>query len=294
MKLRLVFLLWVFPLCAAAVLRAAPIKVACVGDSITEGAGISNPAVEGYPARLQRLLGTNYTVRNYGVSGRTLLRKGDFPYWVEGAFRQSTNFGPDIVIIQLGTNDSKPQNWRHGTNYLSDYKDLIAVYQSLASQPRVFLCTPCQVYASGAFQISPGVVATNIAPQVRELSTELQLPLIDLHVRLANHANWFPDTVHPDSKGATAMAAVMYEAVGQPLPGEGQAPVRVERIGGNRFVLSWPAEWGGMMPESAPRLLGSKTAWSVQQTPPGYSDGTVIRQTNTLTGTGRYYRLSRP
>jgi hypothetical protein len=53
---------------SSAATPAAPIKVACIGDSITEGAGLSNPALESYPARLQRLLGAGYIVRNYGVS----------------------------------------------------------------------------------------------------------------------------------------------------------------------------------------------------------------------------------
>src|SRR5262245_57930852 len=99
---------------------AAPIKIACVGDSITEGAGLSNPSTQSYPARLQKLLGTNYNVRNFGVSGRTLLKKGDFPYWKEAAYTNSHTLNPDIVIIQLGTNDSKPQNWRYGTNFVAD------------------------------------------------------------------------------------------------------------------------------------------------------------------------------
>lgn len=47
-------------------------------------------------------------VRNYGVSGRTLPKKGDYPYWKEAAYNQSRNWGPDVVIIRLGTNDSKP------------------------------------------------------------------------------------------------------------------------------------------------------------------------------------------
>ena len=68
---------------------------------------------------MHRLLGPGYEARNYGVSGRTLLKKGDFPYWNENAYRQSREWNPDIVVIQLGTNDSKPQNWRHSTNFYS-------------------------------------------------------------------------------------------------------------------------------------------------------------------------------
>ena len=49
---------------------------------------------------------------------------------------------PDLVIIQLGTNDSKPYNWRYGTNYVADYEELIASYTSLSNAPQVILCPP--------------------------------------------------------------------------------------------------------------------------------------------------------
>ena len=39
----------------------SPIKVACIGNSITFGTGTENPQTESYPAQLQQLLGHNYT-----------------------------------------------------------------------------------------------------------------------------------------------------------------------------------------------------------------------------------------
>src|SRR4051812_7771397 len=86
------------------------IKVACVGDSITFGAGIKDRDKNSYPAQLQGLLGSGYEVKNFGVSGATLLKEGDKPYWKEKAFEAAKKFEPNIVIIKLGTNDSKPQN----------------------------------------------------------------------------------------------------------------------------------------------------------------------------------------
>ena len=130
-------------------LGRAVVKVACIGDSITAGSFLANPALESYPAKLQRLLGAEYEVRNYGVSGRTLLRKGDYPYWVESAFTQSHDWSPDLVTIMLGTNDGKPYNWRYGTNFLTDYTDLIASYTNLSSHPRILICTPCPVFGTG-------------------------------------------------------------------------------------------------------------------------------------------------
>ena len=45
-------------------------RVACIGDSITYGTGLSNRATQAYPARLQALLGEDYEVRNFGNPGR--------------------------------------------------------------------------------------------------------------------------------------------------------------------------------------------------------------------------------
>jgi len=81
------------------------IRIACVGDSITYGAGIKGRVTKSYPAQLQELLGATYNVGNFGVSGRTLLKKGDKPYWENKAYKNALDFKPDIVIIKLGTND---------------------------------------------------------------------------------------------------------------------------------------------------------------------------------------------
>jgi hypothetical protein len=56
------------------VAAAAPIRVSCVGDSIT--AGSCSSKTNGYPAVLQGVLGSNYVVGNYGNSGKTMLKDG--------------------------------------------------------------------------------------------------------------------------------------------------------------------------------------------------------------------------
>ena len=88
------------------------VRIACIGNSITDGAGIDMNSEKGYPACLQKDLGTGYLVNNFGVSGRTMLNKGDYPYMKELAWKDAMAFKPNIVIIKLGTNDSKPQTWR--------------------------------------------------------------------------------------------------------------------------------------------------------------------------------------
>ena len=86
--------------------RSAKIRVACVGDSITMGVGTTNPALQSYPAQLQELLGPSWAVTNFGVGGRTMLRKVD-PF----SFGRALKSNPDLVVIMLGVNDSKTNSW---------------------------------------------------------------------------------------------------------------------------------------------------------------------------------------
>ena len=131
---------------------AEPIKVACVGDSITQGAGAKSG--QSYPSQLQALLGDGYQVGNFGVSGRTLLKKGDFPYWKEKKYQAALAMEPAIVIIMLGTNDTKPQNWKHEAEFDADYRELVKSFQSLKSKPKVFVCRPVPVPGKGNFGIN--------------------------------------------------------------------------------------------------------------------------------------------
>ena len=159
------------------------------------------------------MIGTNYIVGNKGLSGSTLLTNGDLPYFGSTTFAGSQKFSPGVFVIMLGSNDSKPQNWVYGTNFYSNYVNLIGEYTNLTSHPRILLCTPPPVFNDGAFAINPGIVATNISPLIRQLGSDLGLQVIDMQTLLAGHGEWFPDNVHPNSQGAMVMAAIVYAAV---------------------------------------------------------------------------------
>ena len=78
------------------------IRVACVGDSITYGAGIKNRERDNYPTVLGRLLGKKFQVRNFGVNGATLLKNGDKPYWKQKAFTP-TNIAPRRYCLRFAS-----------------------------------------------------------------------------------------------------------------------------------------------------------------------------------------------
>ena len=189
---------------------AEPIKVACVGDSITQGAGAKSG--HSYPSQLQGLLGAGYQVGNFGVSGRTLLKQGDFPYWKEKKYQAALAMEPAIVIIMLGTNDTKPQNWKFEAEFDADYRELVKSFQSLKSQPKVFVCRPVPVPGKGNYGINEENILKEI-PRVDALAKELGCGVIDMHAALANFPEMLPDRVHPNTAGAGEMAKAAAKAI---------------------------------------------------------------------------------
>jgi acyl-CoA thioesterase-1 len=186
------------------------IKVACVGNSITEGANIE--AGKRYPDVLQNLLGSGYEVRNFGLGGRTLLKKGDFPYWNEKLYADVLEWKPDVVIIKLGTNDSKPQNWKYKDEFVSDYQALVQSFKALSSTPKIYLCLPVPVYKT-AWGITEEIVKGEVLPLVKQVAKKEKVKVIDLYKTLSGHAEMLPDGVHPDAAGAALMAEAIYKKI---------------------------------------------------------------------------------
>jgi lysophospholipase L1-like esterase len=197
-----------------------PIKVACVGDSITLGAGTSpDPAfTNSYPAQLARMLGPAWNVRSFGVGGTTLLSKGDFPYITTSAFTEAKAFAPDIVVIMLGTNDTKPWNWGHKAQFTADYCRLVETFLELPSAPRVLLCRPPFVPGDGNFGINQPAMEEVVAmvdaiARATARHARGGVELVDIQGATRGRADLFPDRVHPNNAGAAAIAAAVYTAI---------------------------------------------------------------------------------
>jgi lysophospholipase L1-like esterase len=196
-------------------------RVACVGDSITAGVGVKNMTLEAYPVQLDNMLGGKWNVRNFGVSGATMLNKGDLPYSKQKACQAALTFNPDVVVIMLGTNDSKPQNWRYKEEFGADAKGLIARFAALPSKPRIFIAHPVPV-ARENFGINDSGVKEE-QPMIDAVARETGATVIDLYSPLVRRPDCFPDGVHPNAAGASIMAQAVYKALmGQeydgPLP----------------------------------------------------------------------------
>lgn len=187
-------------------------KVACIGDSITYGSRIENREENSYPAQLQNLLGTEWLVGNFGNSGATLLKKGSKPYWNQKEFDNAKNFNPDIVIIKLGTNDSKPKNIKYKENFIKDYIDLINVFNELPSKPKIYICLPVPSFP-GNSEITDKVLVKDIIPGIKKVARKTNTELIDLYKPFKKDASLFPDKIHPNKEGAGKIATLIYKVL---------------------------------------------------------------------------------
>lgn len=189
---------------------AGPVKVACVGDSITHGSGASKG--NSYPDQLRRMLGEKFEVKNFGVSGATLLNSGDRPYQKQKLYKAALAYEPDVVVIMLGTNDSKPQNWKHREAFEADYRELVGKFAALKSHPRIWVVLPCPVPNGGGYGITEGPVTEEL-PLIQEAAKALGTGLIDVHGAMEGHAEWFADNIHPKTAGATVLAGTVYQSL---------------------------------------------------------------------------------
>ncbi|MFK4566843.1 GDSL-type esterase/lipase family protein [Enterococcus sp. UD-01] len=192
--------------------KTKAITIAAVGDSITYGARIDNKSQTAYPKQLNNRLGKQYNVINFGVSAKTLLETGDDPYFRTAQYRDSLRSKPDIVVIQLGTNDTRSANFRKKDKFITDYISLINVYKNLPTKPIIYICLPPKLFAAD------GVVQSRLEtylPMMMQAAEQAgaDVSVIDNQSITENAEALFPDTIHPNAKGAALLANNVYHSL---------------------------------------------------------------------------------
>jgi hypothetical protein len=76
------------------------------------------------------------------------VRTGDMPYIERKSYKDALNSEPDVVVLQLGTNDSKAKNWNL-QQYIADYIDMVTTFMKLKSRPEIFIMIPPPLYIEG-------------------------------------------------------------------------------------------------------------------------------------------------
>ncbi|MDR0505288.1 MAG: glycoside hydrolase family 97 catalytic domain-containing protein [Dysgonamonadaceae bacterium] len=181
------------------------IKIACIGNSITEGVGTPSRAFS-YPAALQELLGSEkYEVRNFGVSGFCMLRHANNPYWNTSEYQYAMLWNPDIVVIKLGTNDTNDYNWNpNKQEFKGDYTDMVNSFKNLGSHPKIYVCHPVPIYPVNSNKAN--VLVNEVIPLIDEIAAETESEVIDLFTPFQNRQDLFADDLHPNIAGARYLA----------------------------------------------------------------------------------------
>lgn len=186
----------------------AKVKVACVGNSITYGYGTENPLTDSYPAQLQVLLGEEYEVGNFGLSGATLLRRGHRPYVETDEFKKALAFKGDMVVIHLGVNDTDPRDWPNfRDDFIPDYMALIDSFRVANPDCRIFIArlSPLGVHHP-RFESGTRDWQWEIQEAIEQVAQNTGVELIDFHTLLYAYPYLLEDSIHPVKEGLGMMA----------------------------------------------------------------------------------------
>jgi acyl-CoA thioesterase I len=178
-----------------------PVRVACVGDSITRGTE--------YTLYLWEKLGDKYVVGDFGVGGVTVSLQSDSAYMNTTAFELARQYKPNIVVIMLGTNDASNDLNVSRQDVVSSYLSLIDSFESLDGDTEIFLVLPPPLFDNSA-NLNARLLEEIVVPAIVEVANVTGLPLFDVHTPLLAHPDFFIDGVHPKVSGAIVIADVVY------------------------------------------------------------------------------------
>lgn len=189
-----------------------PLRIVCLGDSITYGYKLADPERESYPAQLARLSHGQWTVLNSGVNGATVLNKGDIPITAQNAYERAIKFRPDVVVLMLGTNDTKNKNWQYVDEFVGDYMGLVKTFRDLPSGPHVISCSVPPI--SGDY---PNGINTKRANEVNKLVKKAviasKVDSLNIYTPMSQGKSLFIDGIHPNVQGAQTIAGLVLKKI---------------------------------------------------------------------------------
>ncbi len=185
-----------------------PVRVACIGNSITYGYLVDNREQNAYPAQLQQMLGPGYNVRNFGHSGATLTRRGHRPYNNLPECDSAMAFKPQIAVIHLGVNDTDPRDWPdHSDEFVTDYLALIDSLRAAQPDVRVIVANLTPIGAQHCRWLSGTMQwRDSIRQAIATVARLADAELIDFEEPLIDSQYLMPDGIHPNAEGSRKLA----------------------------------------------------------------------------------------
>lgn len=174
-------------------------------------------------------LSRHYTViihlRNNGVGALTVFRIlltqliQYLSRFSEISFTAVLAYDADVVVIMLGTNDSK--DWKTAEpNFESWYIELIESYQEKNPDVEIILITAPPTLENNKFNIPNNVIKEKVCPVQRDVAEELGLPMIDFRQIMEEYEGGYEsllridaafDGVHLSVEGAQLLARLIFD-----------------------------------------------------------------------------------
>ena len=207
--------------------QALPIKVACVGDSVTFGTGLPNQAATSYPAQLQKILGEGFEVRNFASENASISPDPPAPFIETPQYKEALKLQPDVVLIHLGSYDTKPQPWSQSWKFGIAYQEMISKFRALPSKPVVWVLKPTPVFKCEDSEVNATILEEEILPLLDGVAAKAKASVIDLHTPFLNRPEIFPDGILPNSAGAAEIAKIIASELGKYRD---QSPPQPQRV----------------------------------------------------------------
>lgn len=189
-------------------------KLAFVGDSITYGAGVKNRATESVAAIIDQKT-DGIDVKNFGVSSTSALYTAVAPYVETDQYWQALDYAPDILVIMLGTNDIKNENWDLGKdNFVEDYLKIINSFKGVNPDVKVIVGIPPKIYKENVFGTrSPKILDEEGIPKIYEVAAKAGAAVVNYRTPSLDNEVYFPDFLHPNADGNRIMADTLLPLV---------------------------------------------------------------------------------
>ncbi len=204
-----------------------PLRIACIGDSITQGTGAGVYETKAYPAQLYTqavAAKKDVIISNYGCGATKVLNYGGLWYNDGLAYTLSMEeTDADYIIVGLGTNDSGsvPTAVGQKDHFYNAYTDLILGYEALPDTDKVFGTSAIFRNAADLGALVVRALQEKVLTEQKTAGKKVQY--VDLYALTLDKALTgedktdnellASDLLHPHASGYTYYADKIYNAV---------------------------------------------------------------------------------
>lgn len=207
------------------VMRLEGIKAAFLGDSITEGYGLSNPEKVYYKILAEK---TSMETYGYGLGGTRITRdKNEVGERRDFLFRAEFMEKADLIVVFGGTNDyglNSPLRKDAADEYTFEgaCRALFEKLQKIYSGSAIVVMTPLhrsdETFSRENTERSTQPKLEDYVNCLRKIAGDFSLPVVDLYRKanifpvMEDHRRLYcPDGLHPNEAGHEIIASVLWK-----------------------------------------------------------------------------------